>query len=201
MQIARKRCRIAPDIHGTGNFAAHLRNWFAGFNRIEIGKLFRPCFNQIGGLQQNQRTLRCGFRRPAPVIESLTRARNRAFHIGLVASRIAAYRDAMAGRYAFNSLAALASNPFTINQHREFTNFKPIQRLRFYDYAHHHFPSKFASRFSVNERTPSFRSPVLATRMEPSASTAVPLSSPLATESISLEITSAAGPRLATRAA
>src|SRR5690606_37789795 len=124
-----------------------------------------------------------------------------AFRITLAARRIAAHRHAMAGGHALDGLAACSSHPFAVDQHGEFADFQPRQRLRFDNNAHHHSPLNFASRFSPKALTPSLRSPVLATRMEPSASTAVPLSSPLATAIISLETSSAAGPRCATRAA
>ncbi|MGO8381508.1 hypothetical protein ACC745_38820, partial [Rhizobium ruizarguesonis] len=52
----------------------------------------------------------------------------------------------------------------------------------------YHSPLNVAGRFSLNDATPSFRSPVFAARIEPRASTAVPLSSPFADAIINNEI-------------
>src|SRR5690606_10687437 len=165
------------------------------------GKLFRACLDQICRLEQCQRALRSSFAGPTPIIKSLASTRNRLLHIGLATGRISADSNIMPRRHTGDLLAIGAGHPFAVDQHGEIPDFEPSQRLRFYDHAHHHSPLNAASRFSLKALTPSLRSPVFATRIEPSASTAVPLSSPLATAIINFEISSAAGPRLATRIA
>src|SRR5690606_14523666 len=123
--------------------------------------------------------------RPRAFIESLAGGRDGAFGIGPGAGRVTADHDAVAGRHALER-AAGAFRPDAIDQHAEIACLEVVERLRFHMRGHHHSPLNSAGRFPVKAATPSLRSPVLATRMEPSASTAAPLSSPFATEIISL---------------
>ena len=200
MQISGKCGGITPDIDGTGDFTTHLGNRLSGLDGIEIGKLLGSRGNEVSSLQQNCRAFGGSHARPWPGIKSGPCRRYRPFRISLGSVLKAADDGAMAGCYPLDRIG-IAFDPLAIDKHLEISGRPVAQHFRIDQNRHHHSPLNIAGRFAPNAATPSFRSPVLAASMEPNASTAVPLSSPLAEAIISLTISDAAGPRAATRCA
>ena len=201
VQVAGERCGIAPDIGSTTEFGFGLADRLAALDAIDIGQFIGPCRNHVGSLQENKRALRGRHARPGAIVKRLACGRDRPLGIGFRRGRIAADGDAMAGRDALQRPALGRVLPFAIDQHLEIAHCHIGQSLGLHQNRHYHSPLNSAGRLPAKAATPSFMSPVLAARIEPSASTAVPLSSPLADAIISLQISSAAGPRLAMRPA
>src|SRR5690606_7928717 len=94
-----------------------------------------------------------------------------------------------------------ACRPAAVDEHAVVAGCEAGGRHGAHRHGHHHSPLKAGARFSPKAATPSPRSPVLATSIEASVSTAVPPLSPVALASISLATCTAAGPRAATRCA
>ena len=82
MQVAAKCSRVAPDIDGAAEFGLGLADWFAGFDTVEIGEFVGARCDEIGGLEDDIRTLRAGHARPRPIVERVARGSNRALGIG-----------------------------------------------------------------------------------------------------------------------
>ncbi|MNL24342.1 hypothetical protein D3C87_1457710 [compost metagenome] len=83
MQISGEGGGITPDIDGTGDFTAHLRNRLSGLDGVQIGKFFGSRGDEVRSLQQNSRAFGRGHARPWSGIESRACRSYRPFRIGL----------------------------------------------------------------------------------------------------------------------
>ncbi len=142
MQVAGKGRGIAPDVDRTGDLALDLGDRLAGLDRIEIGDLIEPHFDEGRCLQQDARTLRRRHAGPGAIVKGPAGGENGAFRVRGIGLLVATDDHTVSGRHALQRATFGAADPLTVDQHGEFANRRLFDLPGGDEDRHYHSPLK-----------------------------------------------------------